>query len=117
VSNTTQTLTNTWRVVSLVTLTTACASSQLEIPTNHPGHPAARVGKASTTTTLGPIQAPAEPAAVERSPHAGHDEHGHHGAGSEHATYVCPMHPEVVSKEPGKCPICGMKLEPKKGGE
>ncbi len=27
--------------------------------------------------------------------------------------YACPMHPEVQSKEPGKCPKCGMKLEPK----
>ena len=24
--------------------------------------------------------------------------------------YVCPMHPEVVSDEPGNCPKCGMKL-------
>src|ERR671937_1348491 len=24
--------------------------------------------------------------------------------------YVCPMHPEVVSGEPGNCPKCGMKL-------
>jgi FtsP/CotA-like multicopper oxidase with cupredoxin domain len=24
--------------------------------------------------------------------------------------YVCPMHPEVVTEEPGNCPKCGMKL-------
>jgi FtsP/CotA-like multicopper oxidase with cupredoxin domain len=26
--------------------------------------------------------------------------------------YVCPMHPEVVSEEPGHCPKCQMKLLP-----
>jgi FtsP/CotA-like multicopper oxidase with cupredoxin domain len=25
-------------------------------------------------------------------------------------TYACPMHPEVTSTEPGRCPKCGMKL-------
>ncbi|MDX1444449.1 MAG: efflux RND transporter periplasmic adaptor subunit [Gammaproteobacteria bacterium] len=25
-------------------------------------------------------------------------------------TYVCPMHPDVTSDEPGNCPICGMDL-------
>jgi len=32
-------------------------------------------------------------------------------AKSADALYVCPMHPAVTSKEPGKCPKCGMKLE------
>ena len=27
--------------------------------------------------------------------------------------YTCPMHPEVVSDEPGSCPKCGMTLVPK----
>jgi len=25
-------------------------------------------------------------------------------------TYTCPMHPEIVSEKPGKCPKCGMDL-------
>ena len=25
-------------------------------------------------------------------------------------SYACPMHPEVTSEEPGRCPECGMKL-------
>lgn len=34
--------------------------------------------------------------------------------GSVDVIYTCPMHPEVQAKEPGKCPKCGMKLEPKR---
>jgi FtsP/CotA-like multicopper oxidase with cupredoxin domain len=30
------------------------------------------------------------------------------------ALYTCPMHPEVVSDKPGKCPKCGMTLVMKK---
>jgi len=29
-------------------------------------------------------------------------------------TYTCPMHPEVKSDKPGKCPKCGMELVKKK---
>jgi len=32
-----------------------------------------------------------------------------------HETYVCPMHPSIVSDHPGECPICGMKLVPLAG--
>ncbi|MGZ5283497.1 MAG: heavy metal-binding domain-containing protein, partial [Bacteroidia bacterium] len=38
---------------------------------------------------------------------AAHD----HGKDGEHQhTYSCPMHPEVISDKPGKCPKCGMDL-------
>jgi Heavy metal binding domain len=32
-------------------------------------------------------------------------------ARSSSERYVCPMHPEVVSRAPGECPICRMALE------
>lgn len=44
----------------------------------------------------------------------------HHGAQTQatgaqtQQLYTCGMHPEVISTEPGYCPICGMKLVPKK---
>lgn len=34
---------------------------------------------------------------------------------TEKQLYTCGMHPDVISDEPGNCPICGMKLVPKKG--
>jgi hypothetical protein len=33
------------------------------------------------------------------------------------AVYTCPMHPDVVSDKPGKCPKCGMRLIQKKGSD
>ncbi|MCF6326658.1 MAG: hypothetical protein L3J21_05125 [Devosiaceae bacterium] len=46
-------------------------------------------------------------------------DHGEHKkadgeSGDATAKYTCPMHPEVVSDEPGSCPKCGMFLEPVK---
>jgi type IV pilus biogenesis protein CpaD/CtpE len=28
----------------------------------------------------------------------------------EKAVYTCPMHPEIISNQPGRCPKCGMNL-------
>lgn len=60
-----------------------------------------------------------------QTPPAGHATHGVHAANegrkevvampgqAEAKTYTCPMHPEVTSESPGKCPKCGMTLVPK----
>jgi membrane fusion protein, copper/silver efflux system len=31
-------------------------------------------------------------------------------ASGQAVVYTCPMHPEVISDKPGKCPKCGMDL-------
>ena len=57
--------------------------------------------------------------------HAGHDAHGHDLAGPSSpatdavggGTWLCPMHPEVTSDHPGRCPKCGMFLQPADGGD
>lgn len=35
----------------------------------------------------------------------------------EETLYSCGMHPWIISNEPGNCPICGMKLTPKRDEE
>lgn len=52
--------------------------------------------------------------------HHGHDHGHHHGHGTKAAAtssasgeWTCPMHPEIITHEPGDCPICGMALEPR----
>lgn len=37
-------------------------------------------------------------------------------SGGEESYYTCPMHPEVISKNPGECPECGMFLQKVEGG-
>ncbi len=55
-----------------------------------------------------------EPTTTESMPKAKHDSAMEHAHKHLDAKYVCPMHPKVVSDEPGKCPICGMFLVAKK---
>lgn len=109
----------------------ACASTDLEVPLNHPGHAQARAGHAAKTQALTAAYGLEGPAMS--GPPGATDEHAHHdqGADAAHdhgakapasageqpaaaAVFTCPMHPEIVRKEAGSCPICGMKLVPKK---
>ena len=47
--------------------------------------------------------------------------HSHPGPATQpaatQALYTCKMHPQVISDQPGTCPICGMKLVPKESGK
>jgi Heavy metal binding domain len=59
--------------------------------------------------TLAPTTTSA--AAAPNAAHEGHDRATGADAG---AVYTCPMHADVHSSSPGKCPKCGMTLLPQK---
>ena len=102
-----------------------CASDPflLKPTADHPASPAAKEGVRPLFTETLAVDKESSPTT---SPPSGH-EHGapghDHGAapqkeggskpsevGKEKAAFSCPMHPEVVSAQPGKCPKCGMNL-------
>lgn len=82
-------------------LLAACAAHRapLGLPAGHPADAdvpgIAVLGGAAAPAVAAPTApvAPAAPAASEKP-----------------AKYVCPMHADVVSDAPGKCPKCGMAL-------
>ena len=86
--------------------------------------PAAATHEEHETAKSSDTAAPAPPAdaAEPEAPKSGEHDHVHSGkpkAGKKPAAakpgpaaFVCPMHPEIGAKEPGRCPKCGMKLEP-----
>jgi Cu(I)/Ag(I) efflux system membrane fusion protein len=45
-----------------------------------------------------------------------HPEHQTADTDTASAHYTCPMHPQITSDKPGKCPICGMDLVPASTG-
>jgi hypothetical protein len=85
-------------LVGPLLLIQACATAPARPAAIDPSNP-----DAPESAPLEPAAAPGEPAAAEL---AG-------GDASPAAQYTCPMHPEVVSDQPGNCPKCGMKLVPK----
>jgi hypothetical protein len=86
--------------VSFVWLAAACASQPPRRPAAlDPANPVAPESPALALTPIEPGPAPSEPAQPAATP-----------APAAHAPYTCPMHPEVVSATPGRCPKCGMEL-------
>ena len=113
-----------------------CASEPPPRPARiDPSNPAAAESPPLAVNALaggGPALEPAPPAAKPPAPSEPGDAHAEHqhggaaaptetgtkdepaGGGEKKATtYTCPMHPEVVSDKPGRCPKCGMNLVPK----
>lgn len=116
--------------MTLAILLAGCAApySEPALSADHPAAPAAAsapMPERSRTLDL----ALAEP--VTARPASRHDHAMDPGTDHDHtpmapdvpagdaAVYTCPMHPDVTSTEPGRCPECNMKLvlEKAEGGE
>jgi hypothetical protein len=99
---------------AVVALATACATEPPPRPVQlDPSNPAAAESPPLTAGALAQPSQPPTPGSpapagrTEAAPDAG-------GAGDQRPTlYTCPMHPEVISDKPGKCPKCGMTLVPR----
>ncbi len=70
-----------------------------------------------------PVQPQYQPSEMGNMPGMQHDMPGmqHEGMNGEQKSarsyWTCVMHPQIKQDKPGKCPICGMILVEKKGGQ
>ncbi|MBN9518925.1 hypothetical protein J0H58_10465 [bacterium] len=119
------TTTNT-RLGALLLLASAGCVGPVEIaplPYAHPANPDAPAGDtAPAGSLLGPAAGESPADGAMTGPKMSHDMGGmkmpaDHGgmtsdtkAAAAAEPYQCPMHSEVRSDKPGKCPICGMKM-------
>lgn len=69
-------------------------------------------GSVSLARAEAPATEPATPPPAVAQPAASAPAHDHgKGAAVHSKKYTCPMDPEVVADQPGRCPKCGMHLE------
>jgi hypothetical protein len=101
---------------AVAALVAACATEPPPRPVRlDPSNPAAAE---SLPLTAGSLAQPSQPtSAAPPAPAEKTDTPAGAGTVDQHPTlYTCPMHPEVISDRPGKCPKCGMTLVPKEPG-
>lgn len=110
-------------VAALGLLLAGCTAPPVEheFGLNHPANPRATESPLpSSSLTLATETAVVQPPTDDSNSMPAHQ----HGAAAPAtipstspttaALYICPMHKEVTSNSPGKCPKCGMKLVAKK---
>lgn len=111
-------------LIALAVLAAGCTPRAYnhELDLNHPANPEAEAGQPSEpsrTLAIGEGISAGDEAMVPEDTGTGPKmNHGtHHGddsrtdSGKEEASYECPMHPEITSRDPSRrCPKCNMKI-------
>jgi P-type Cu+ transporter len=83
-----------------------CATKFEAAPEKYLQPRSAPAGPSLTIISPAPASRPAPAPAVSSVPQPS-------AAAAAGVEYTCPMHPEIVTRAPGACPICGMALEPR----
>lgn len=73
------------------------------------GAAARALAGAALFAALGAL-APSHAAGADKTVAAGRERLETLSPQGEHGKFTCPMHPEIHRHEPGKCPVCKMKL-------
>jgi len=109
-------------IVVLIAAVSGCGEpTRVDVPNTHPASPdaaAAPTPRPSSVLAIDPaLSAPPDQTSGAHASHAGQTvaqpaPAKDSRAPAPAAAYTCPMHPEVTSDQPGRCPKCAMQLTP-----